>query len=83
MGAELVDDDTGLLVQPDSVDALIGGIKMLYEQDLALLGANARNKVCAQYSWGQILPQLFAHSTCLLGAPHQTVIARGVPYVAE
>jgi alpha-1,6-mannosyltransferase len=56
--AELVDEQTGLLVRPDSVASLAEGIAAIFRQDLALLGANARRKAQDHYDWNLIMPQL-------------------------
>jgi alpha-1,6-mannosyltransferase len=56
--AELVDEHTGIVVRPDSVDSLAEGIAAIFRQDLAALGANARRKAGELYDWNLIMPQL-------------------------
>ena len=56
--AELVDEQTGLLVRPDSAASLAEGIDAIFRQDLAALGANARRKAQDHYDWNLIMPQL-------------------------
>jgi alpha-1,6-mannosyltransferase len=56
--AELVDEQTGLLVRPDSAASLAEGIAAIFRQDLAALGANARRKAQDHYDWNLIMPQL-------------------------
>jgi alpha-1,6-mannosyltransferase len=68
--AELVDEHTGLLVQPNSVDALCEGIEAMFTRDLAALGRNARAKAQDHYDWNRIVPQLLGRYAVLL-ASHQ------------
>ena len=68
--AELVDEHTGVLVRPDSVDSLAEGIDAIFRQDLAALGANARRKASDLYDWNLIMPQLLNRYGGLL-ASHQ------------
>ena len=56
--AELVDEQTGLLVRPDSAASLAEGIAAIFQRDLAALGANARRKAQDQHDWNRIMPQL-------------------------
>jgi alpha-1,6-mannosyltransferase len=56
--AELVDEQTGLLVRPNSAASLAEGIEAIFRQDLAALGANARRKAQDHYDWNLIMPQL-------------------------
>ncbi|KQQ88992.1 glycosyltransferase family 1 protein [Massilia sp. Leaf139] len=65
--AELVDDDTGILAQPNCVDSLAGAIEAIYERDLAALGANARRKAAEYYDWNEILPQVMRRYQGVLG----------------
>ncbi|MES2300185.1 MAG: glycosyltransferase [Pseudomonadota bacterium] len=66
--AELVDEDSGVLVAPDSVEALCAGIEALYWRDRARLGANARRKAAGRYDWRHVMPQLLRHYCSLLAA---------------
>ena len=66
--AELVDEHTGVVVRPDSVDSLAEGIAAIFRQDLAALGANARRKASDQYDWNLIMPQLLNRYAGLLAS---------------
>jgi alpha-1,6-mannosyltransferase len=74
--AELVDEHTGILAQPNDVDSLAGAIAAMYQCDMAQMGANARRKAQEHYDWNQILPQvaqryaglLASHERAALGA---------------
>ncbi|WLI90392.1 glycosyltransferase [Massilia sp. R2A-15] len=66
--AELVDEHTGLVVRPDSVDSLAEGIAAIFRQDLAALGANARRKASELYDWNLIMPQLLNRYAGLLAS---------------
>lgn len=67
---ELVDSSVGVLVPRASGDLLAQGVHALFEQDLARLGRQARQRVESRYSWNQVL-------TNLLGLYARTV---GIPY---
>jgi alpha-1,6-mannosyltransferase len=69
--AELIDDDTGISVNPYSVQALMEGINNIYECDLAVLGINARRKVQQQYDWGKVMPQFMAQYESLFSVKRQ------------
>lgn len=56
--AELVDEQTGLVVRPDSAASLAEGIAAIFCRDLAALGRNARRKAQDHYDWSLIMPQL-------------------------
>ena len=66
--AELVDERTGVLAEPNSVDSLAEAIEAIYERDLAELGANARRKAAEYYDWDEILPQVMRRYQAVLGA---------------
>ncbi|MGZ8289854.1 MAG: glycosyltransferase [Telluria sp.] len=66
--AELVDADTGILVEPNNVERLCEGIEALYAADRAELGRNALRKVREQYDWNRILPQLLTRYAGLLAS---------------
>jgi len=57
---ELVDESVGLLAEPENVDSMAQAIAALYERDIAALGATARARVLARYTWSQALPQQLA-----------------------
>ena len=65
--AELVDERTGVLAAPNSVDSLAAAIEAIYARDLAQLGANARRKAAEYYDWDQILPQVMRRYQAVLG----------------
>lgn len=81
--AELVDRDTGLLVEPGSSASLAEGIAALYEADLRMLGANGRSKVLEQFDWSVVFPQLMAHYGSLLGVRQIAGMDQGASYVVE
>ncbi|XYJ09213.1 glycosyltransferase family 4 protein [Telluria sp. B2] len=66
--AELVDDKTGILAAPNSVDSLAGAIEAIYERNFSELGANARRKAAEYYDWNEILPQVMRRYQAVLGA---------------
>jgi alpha-1,6-mannosyltransferase len=53
---ELVDESVGLLAEPENVDSLAQAIAQLYDRDIGALGAAARARVLARYTWSQALP---------------------------
>jgi alpha-1,6-mannosyltransferase len=63
---ELVERDTGVLVEPGSAPALADGIERLYRAERASLGGNARRKVLEKYDWDRIMPQLMQRYARLL-----------------
>ncbi|WP_051971349.1 glycosyltransferase family 1 protein [Massilia sp. 9096] len=65
--AELVDVETGLLAEPNSVDSLAGAIEAIYERDMQRMGEAARRKAVERYDWNEILPQVLARYDGLLG----------------
>jgi alpha-1,6-mannosyltransferase len=58
---ELVEPDTGVLVEPGCVAALAEGIEHIFRCDIATMGANARRKVLDGYQWSRVIPQLMHH----------------------
>lgn len=64
--AELVDDSTGLLVEPNSVDALAAGIQAMFRRDLQRLAHAACAKARAHSDWNIIMPQLMRRYASLL-----------------
>ena len=56
--AELVDDATGMLVAPNSCEALCDGIETLYRHGLAGPAAHACSRAREHYDWNIIMPQL-------------------------
>jgi alpha-1,6-mannosyltransferase len=63
---ELVDEQTGILAQPNNVDSLAGAIEAIYARDMAQASANARRKAHEQYDWSQVFPQLMHRYGSLL-----------------
>jgi alpha-1,6-mannosyltransferase len=63
---ELVERDTGVVVEPGSAPALADGIERLYRAERESLGANARRKVLEKYDWDRIMPQLMQRYARLL-----------------
>jgi alpha-1,6-mannosyltransferase len=65
--AELVDQETGILAEPNSVDSLAGAIEAIYQRDMARMGQAARIKAAERYDWNEILPQVLGRYDILLG----------------
>jgi len=65
--AELVDEHTGILAQPNCVDSLAAAIEAIYQRDLVQVGANARRKAAEYYDWNEILPQVMRRYQAVLG----------------
>ena len=55
---ELVNASTGVLVAPNSVGALCGGIEALFQRDLAQMSRAACQLARTHYDWNVIMPQL-------------------------
>ncbi|RJG16608.1 glycosyltransferase [Massilia cavernae] len=66
--SELVDTDTGLLVEPNSVARLCEGIEAIYGCDRAEMGRKALRKAREQYDWEHVLPQLLGRYAGLLAS---------------
>ncbi len=66
--AELVDDASGILVQPNCVDSLCVGIDAVYRQGLAARSEAAWRKAREQYDWNRIMPQLMRRYAGLLAS---------------
>jgi len=76
--AELVDNDTGILATPNSVDSLANAIEAIYQRDMARMGRAARRKAEQQYDWNEILPQVLGrYDTLLAGYPSAPLAAEG------
>jgi alpha-1,6-mannosyltransferase len=65
--AELVDAETGILAEPNSVDSLAGAIEAIYQGDMQRMGHAARRKAVDRYDWNEILPQVLGRYDGLLG----------------
>ncbi|OON63670.1 hypothetical protein B0920_10040 [Massilia sp. KIM] len=65
--AELVDEQSGLLAQPNCVDSLAAAIEAIYGRDMAAMGRHARHKTREYFDWNQIFPQIMRRYHSLLG----------------
>jgi alpha-1,6-mannosyltransferase len=72
--AELVDDQTGILAEPNSAANLAEAIAAMYQRDMARLGVNARRKAEEHYDWNQILPQLLQRYGGLLASGERAAL---------
>ncbi|SNT06946.1 alpha-1,6-mannosyltransferase [Noviherbaspirillum humi] len=81
--AELVNDDTGIRVAPNSVDALCEGITGLFSRDLSLLGQQARQRAVDQFDWNRIVPQLLNRYAGLLASQQRAELEARLSYVAD
>jgi len=81
--AELVEENTGLLVPPGNATLLAEGIDALYQRDIAQLGANARRTVLQKYDWNVIFPQLLGHYAALLTPRQQAELEAGASHAAN
>jgi alpha-1,6-mannosyltransferase len=73
--AELVDRETGILAEPNSVDSLAGAIEAIYRRDMARMGQAARRKAAEQYDWNEILPQVLGRYDGLLAGYQRAQLA--------
>lgn len=81
--AELIDETTGIVVPPNSVDGLAQGIEAIYGMDLAAMARAAARKAREQYDWNRILPQLMKHYARLLAARARADLEAGHVCAAE
>jgi alpha-1,6-mannosyltransferase len=81
--AELVDDNTGVLVPPNSVAALCAGIEAIYQRDLARLSLAASSKARDQYDWNIIMPQLMSRYAGLLASSERADLEAEGVYAPE
>jgi len=83
--SELVCEQTGVLVAPNSTDSLCAGIEAIFQQDLTRLGANARRKALNVYDWDRIVPQLLQRYAGLLASNQRAELEAeaGIAYVAK
>jgi glycosyltransferase involved in cell wall biosynthesis len=60
---ELIDDGkTGILVKPADVDSLAEGVlKLIKSNELDVMGANARKKVLAEFTWQRIAEKVLLY----------------------
>jgi alpha-1,6-mannosyltransferase len=64
--AELVDRETGILAEPNSVDSLAGAIEAIYYRDMARMGRPRAARRAERYDWNRILPQVLGRYDGLL-----------------
>ncbi|MCS0608854.1 glycosyltransferase family 1 protein [Massilia solisilvae] len=72
--AELVDAETGILAEPNSVDSLAAAIEAIYLRDLAQLGINARRKAQDHYDWDRVMPQLMQRYGSLVASAERAAL---------
>jgi alpha-1,6-mannosyltransferase len=72
--AELVDDQTGILAQPNNPASLAEAIEAVYARDLVQLGVNARRKAQDHYDWNQVLPQLLQRYSGLVAGGERAAL---------
>jgi alpha-1,6-mannosyltransferase len=72
--AELVDEQTGILAEPNNSASLAGAIEAIYQRDMAQLSANARRKTEEHYDWNQVLPQLLRRYGGLLASSERAAL---------
>jgi alpha-1,6-mannosyltransferase len=81
--AELVDDSTGRLVEPNSAPALAAGIDALFRSDRARLGEVAACKARAHYDWSAIMPQLMGRYASVLAYSQRAELEAGTVCVTD
>lgn len=81
--AELVDDSTGVLVAPNSVDSMAAGIEALFRRDLDAMARAAHSKASEHYDWNAIMPQLMRRYASLLASRERAELEAGADYVPE
>ena len=82
---ELVGEQTGILVSPNSATSLSEGIEAIYCKDLVQLGNNARRVATSQYGWDRIVPQLLHRYAGLLATSQRKELEMeaGIAYVTK
>ncbi|TCS39445.1 alpha-1,6-mannosyltransferase [Paucimonas lemoignei] len=81
--AELVDENTGMLVKPRSAAALTEGIEAMFQKDMARMGANARQYVTREFDWDRIVPQLLQRYAGLLAGYPREELEADITYATE
>lgn len=81
--AELIDDSTGIVVPPNSVEGLAAGIVAIYGMDLAAMARAASRKAREQYDWNRIMPQLMNRYAGLLASRARADLEAGRACAAE
>ncbi|WP_020652652.1 glycosyltransferase [Massilia niastensis] len=73
--AELVDERTGILAQPNCARSLAGAIEAVYRRDLAEAGRHARHKAREYFDWERIFPQIMRRYSRLLAGRQAAQLA--------
>lgn len=81
--AELVDDSTGILVAPNNVESLAGGIAALFGRDRGALALAAHKRASEHYDWNTIMPQLMQRYAALLATRERADLDAGGACVTE
>ena len=81
--AELVDEASGILVAPNSVDSLCAGIEAIYRHGLEQRAEAAWRKAQEQYDWNRIMPQLMHRYAGLLASHERAELEPERTCVAE
>jgi alpha-1,6-mannosyltransferase len=59
--AELVDDAVGVLAERATVDGLVDAVIALCDQELVLIGRQARERAVNRHAWDAVFPRLLTH----------------------
>ncbi|MCE3606587.1 glycosyltransferase [Massilia sp. P8910] len=81
--AELIDESTGIVVPPNSVDSLAEGIEAIFGHDLASMSRAASRKARDYYDWNRIMPQLMNRYAGLLASRARADLEAGRVCAAE
>ena len=80
---ELVEPDTGVLVEPGCAEALAEGIDRLYRLDMAAMGAAGRRKVVDGYEWDCVIQQLMHHYAGLFATHQRPLLGLETSYAGK
>ena len=80
---ELVEPDTGILVEPGYAEALAEGIDRLYRLDMAAMGAAGRRKVVDGYEWNRVIQQLMHHYAGLFATHQRPLLGLETSYAGK
>jgi alpha-1,6-mannosyltransferase len=80
---ELVEPDTGILVEPGCAEALAEGIDRLYRLDMAAMGAAGRRKVVDGYEWNRVIQQLMHHYAGLFATHQRPLLGLETSYAGK
>lgn len=75
---EFIDDKVGLLAAPHDAHDLAQAIRNLYDRDLEALGAAARARVLARYTWSSALQHLLATYASISALARDTTTAESL-----